>query len=283
VLIENGSTTAQALNLVQPFSSISLNMDPIFHSSMNSLQAGLHHTYKHGVAFGAEYQWTRVLGTENLENPSGSTPNDSYGPIAGIAPQVLTVNYSYLLPFGKNQLLFHSAGDWLDKLVSGWQISGISVFQNGQPFSVTYTAPGSYTDSSSNKWTNLVSGRANRVAGVALYPSQKGKAQWFNPAAFTAPTNAAGIPGGVYGSSGYDMLRGPRFQDWDINLQKNIAFKERYHLQLRADSFNVFNHPNLGVPNAAISNAGTVGTITSNSSTPSYEQRTVEFAAKFNF
>jgi hypothetical protein len=283
VLIENGAATPQSTYQYQPFSSIALNMDPIFHSSMNSLQVGVHKQYSHGVAFGAEYQWIRVLGTENIQNPSGSTANDSYGPIGGITPQVLTVNYSYVLPFGRGQMLLSSAGGVLDKIVSGWQISGISTFQTGQPFSVTYTAPGTYSDGSGNKWTNLASGRASVVPGVALYPVQKTKAQWFNPAAFQAPTNAAGIPGGAYGNSGYDMLRGPRFQDWDMNLQKNIVFKERYKVQLRADSFNVFNHPDFNTPNAAISNTSTVGTITSTSSTPSYEARTVEFAAKFSF
>jgi hypothetical protein len=250
---------------------------------MNSLQMGAHHQYRNGAAFGAEYQWTRVLGTENLQNPSGFTPNDSYGPIAGIAPQVLTVNYSYLLPFGHGRAFLSDAEGFVDKLVSGWQISGITVFQNGQPFSVTYSAPGTYTDASGSVWTNLASGRANRVTGVSLYPSVKSKKQWFNPAAFAAPTSAAGIPGGAYGNSGYDMLRGPRYQSWDINLEKNIEWKERYRVQLRADAFNVFNHPNFGVPSANISNTSTVGTITSVSSTPTYQQRTVEFAAKFNF
>ena len=123
--IKSGSgVTVQSLNQVQPFSAISLNMDPIFHSNMNSLQIGAHHQYHSGVAFGAEYQWTRVLGTENLENPSGFTPSDSYGPIAGIAPQVLTVNYSYLFPFGHGRALLSDATGFVDKLVSGWQISG---------------------------------------------------------------------------------------------------------------------------------------------------------------
>ncbi len=285
-----GSTT-QSTNLVQPFAGIYLFMDPIFHSNENSLQIGVHKQYSHGVAFGAEYQWTRVLGTESLENPSGATPQDSYGPIAGLAPQVLTLNYSYVLPFGRGKAFFGGAGSFVDKIVGGWQISGITAFQNGQPFSVTYTAPGT---------TGLVSGRADRVPGVALYPANKTKAEWFNPAAFAAPlcfdangsgpcsgTNSIYSPTGpatyaTYGNSGYDLLRGPRFQDWDMNLQKNILFKERYNVQLRADSFNVFNHPNFGTPNANISNSN-VGTITGISGTPNYEQRTVEFAAKFSF
>jgi outer membrane receptor protein involved in Fe transport len=283
---------AQNTNLVQPFSTISLNLDPIFHSNENALQIGAHKQYSHGIAFGAEYSWTRVLGTENLEDPSGQHPSDSYGPIGGLAPQVLTVNYSYLLPFGHGQAFLGTSGNLVNKLVSGWQFSGISVFQNGQPFSVNYTAPGGVT--------GLVSGRANRKPGVPLYPANKTKAQWFNTSAFSAPgclnatgaaiacpvapftANPASPIYATYGNSGYDMLRGPRFQDWDLSLQKNIAFKERYKLQLRADSFNAFNHPNFAVPNSNITN-GNVGTITSISGTPAYEQRTVEFAVKFSF
>ncbi|MFZ1939973.1 MAG: TonB-dependent receptor [Terracidiphilus sp.] len=289
--------TAQSTNLYQPFSTIALNVDPIFHSDMNSLQFGIHKQYGHGLTVNAEYQWTRVLGTENVENPSGATPNDSFGNIGGITPQVLTVNYAYVLPIGQGRALLGNAGNLANKFIGGWQVSGISTFQTGQPFSVSYTAPGGTT--------GLVSGRANRVAGVPLYPSTKTKAEWMNPAAFTAPpcynsvetgsatvscasVYAAGQTAGVttydtYGTSAYDLLRGPAWQDWDMNLIKHITWRERYLLELRADSFNVFNHPNFGTPNATQSNSSTFGTITSISSSPSYEPRTVEFAVKFNF
>ena len=269
--------TAQSTNLYQPFSTISLNDDPIFHSNMNSLQVGIHKQYNHGFSLNVEYQWTRVLGTESVENPSGAAPNDSYGNISGITPQVLSVSYTYLLPFGRGQAFLGSAGNFTNKVISGWQISGISTFQTGQPFSVTYTAPGSPV--------GLVSGRANRVPGVALYPAKKTLTQWFNPAAFTEPPTytSNGIEYATYGDSAYDMLRGPAWQDWDMNLEKNIAFGDRYKVQLRADSFNIFNHPNFGTPNAAISNPSTVGTVTSIASSPNYEARTVEFAAKFSF
>jgi hypothetical protein len=268
-------STVQSNNLIQPFAAIPYILDPIYHSNANSLQIGLHKQYNHGITFGAEYQWIRALGTENIENPSGVNPNDSFGPISGITPQVLALNYSYLLPFGKGQRFFGTSNNFIDKLVSGFQFSGITNIQTGQPFSVTYAAPSG---------TGTVGGRASIVPGVPLYPSHKTKAMWFNPAAFTAPTNAAGVAGGAYGNSGYDMLRGPAFQDWDMNLQKNIGFHDgRFHVQLRADAFNVFNHANLNTPNASISNTASVGTITSVSSTPLYEPRQIEFAGKFVF
>jgi hypothetical protein len=282
--------TVQSTNLVQPFSSIGLNNDPLYHSLLNELQAGLHKRYTNGLSLNAEYQWTRVIGTENLENPSGIAPRDSYGPLAGITPQVLQVNYTYTLPMGHNKLLFADAGNFVNKLISGWQVSGTTNFQTGQPFSVSYTAPGSPV--------GQVSGRANRVDGVALYPAKKTLAQWFNPAAFTAPLcyNSTGTgpcstlytAGGpatyaTYGTSGYDMLRGPRWQNWDMNLEKNTVWRDRYHLQMRADSFNIFNHPTFANPSANITNTSTVGKITSNASSPSYQARTVEFGVKFMF
>ncbi|MEO6802262.1 MAG: hypothetical protein ABI197_03345 [Granulicella sp.] len=54
----------------------------------------MHKQYARGFQPNAEFQFTRVLGTENLQNPAGATPNDSYGPIAGITPQVLVTSYS---------------------------------------------------------------------------------------------------------------------------------------------------------------------------------------------
>jgi hypothetical protein len=267
--------TAAAQAPIQALGAVSYNIDPIFHSSMNSLQAGVHKQYTNGIAFGAEYQWTRVLGTENIEDPSGKYPRDSYGPIAGITPQVLQLNYSYALPIGKGRLLFANAGPLANKVVGGWEVSGVVTAQSGQPFSVSYTA-------STATYPGAVSGRANVVPGVALYPTKKTITQWFNPAAFTAPTNANGIAGGAYGTSGYNMLRGPGFQNWDMNLKKNTTWGDHYTVQLRADAFNLFNHPNFNTPNANISNSN-VGTVTSTSGTPSYEARTLEFAAKFNF
>ncbi len=253
----------QPRRFVQPFSTISLLDDPIFHSTMNSLQVGVHKQYGSGLMLNAEYQYTQVLGTENFQNPA--TVGDSYGNIGGITPQVLEVSYSYLLPLGNGQLLFSRAGSFANKLISGWQLSGITAYQGGQPFSVSFTT----------SVQGAVNSRANRVPGVNLYPAKKTLAQWFNPAAFTAPAPY------TYGNSGYNMLWGPRYQDWDMSLEKNTVFKERLNLQLRMDAFNVFNHPNFNTPNAAVSNPANFGQITALAG--GAENRTVEFAGKLSF
>jgi hypothetical protein len=237
-------------------------MEPLFFTNLNALQVGIHKQISKGFQMNAEYQWTRVLGTENFQNTF--TPNDSYGPLGGITPQVFTVSYSYELPFGTGRAFLHNSGPVADKFIKGWQIAGITNAQTGQPFSVSY----------STSVTGGVSGRANRVPGVPLYPAVRTKAQWFNPAAFTTPTNAF-----AYGNSSYDLLRGPNYNDSDVSLEKNTYFGEKYHFQLRAESFNIFNHPNFNPPNASTTSPASIGTITSATGFP----RTVQFGVKFNF
>lgn len=258
-----GPTSEQSRRPFQPFSTISEDFAPIYHTTGNSLQVGVHKQYSHGLMINAEYQWIRVLGVENYQDPQ--TIGDSYGNISNITPQTLEVNYAYELPMGHGKSLFGSAGNLTNKLVSGWQVAGITAFQTGQPFSVSYTAPGSQVYGAS--------GRANRVPGVPLYPAHKTLSEWFNPGAFAAPAPY------VYGNSAYDMLRGAHYQNWDMNLQKTTTIGERYRVLLRADVFNIANHPNFGVPSSSISNPASVGVISSVVN----ENRTMEFGTKFSF
>lgn len=246
---------------VQPFASIYLNDDPIFHSSSNALQVGVHKKFEAGFQINAEYEWIRVLGTENFQNPA--TLNDSYGNIGGITPQALNVSYSYVLPFGRDHRFLAKSGPVVTRLVGGWEISGITQYQGGQPFSVGYN----------NSLQGGFSGRANRVYGVPLYPGNKTLRNFFNTAAFAAPAPY------TFGNSAYNLLYGPRYQEWDMSLAKNTAFTERVTLQLRADAFNVFNHPNFATPNATQSNPSNFGQITGTTGEP----RTVAFGAKLLF
>jgi hypothetical protein len=276
--LTNISGKAQSYYLIQPFSSITLNTVPYFHSMLNSLQVGLHKQLAHNLAVNAEYQWVRILGVENIQNPSGIDLHDSYGPASGATPQVLNLNYTYKLPIGRGQLLLGNAPRLLDTILGGWQWSGMGTFQSGQPFSVTANTP-SHT-------VGVSSVRANLVPGVALYPAHKTNAEWFNPAAFVAPGSYTGSDGNTYaamGNSGYDMLRGPGYWSTDMNLEKNIRWADHYNVQVRADAFNLFNHPNFATPAANISSTTSVGIISATSSTPSAESRSVEFGAKFNF
>jgi hypothetical protein len=68
-------------------------------------------------------------------------------------------------------------------------------------------------------------------------------AKWFEPKCFvTGSTN-------VYGNSGINILRGPRYQNWDFSLKKDFhLWSEARYLQFRGEFLDAFNHPNFGRP-----------------------------------
>jgi hypothetical protein len=57
---------------------------------------------------------------------------------------------------------------------------------------------------------------------------------------------------------------GPTFKQWDLAIYKNTKITERLILQLRAESFNLLNHPNFSNPllPAFISDPGGNGFVT---------------------
>jgi hypothetical protein len=96
--------------------------------------------------------------------------------------------------------------------------------------------------------------------------------RWFNINDFAVPQPY------TIGNAGRNILRGPHFQNWDLSLLKNFNFTERKYLQFRAEFFNIFNHPNFGLPNTNIEDKVHGGQITS-----ANDPRIMQFALKFYF
>jgi hypothetical protein len=228
---------------------------------MNSLQVGLQKRYDNGLLINAEYQHVRVIGTQGFLNPFNW--NDSIGNAQNIRTDVLVASYSYELPFGHGKPLAGNLKGIADRLVSGWTISGVTSIETGLPFSTGFTT----------SVQGSVGGRPNVIAGASLYPSNQSIAQWFNPAAFQMPANF------TYGNSAYDLLWGPGINNWDLSLGKNTRIGDRLDLQVKMDAFSAFNHPLFATPAANISNAATVGTISSIVG----GTRTVQLGAKLSF
>ncbi len=121
-------------------------------------------------------------------------------------------------------------------------MSGLLAWHTGVPFSLS---EGDQADLQNN----FDSERPNYVAGCNVYANQSVQ-QWYNPACFTASTY------GSIGNLGRNNLWGPGYFDTDIGVVKNTKLTERVSLQFRAELYNIFNHPNFGLPNNGIFNAG---------------------------
>jgi hypothetical protein len=58
-------------------------------------------------------------------------------------------------------------------------------------------------------------------------------------------------PANTIGNLGRNTLIGPKLVNCDFSLFKQFALTEGKTLHFRAEMFNIFNHPNFGVPNSA--------------------------------
>ena len=184
-------------------------------------------------------------------------PNDlrrQYGPCDYDVRDNLTAQYVYQLPFkARNPLLARA--------LNGWQISGTAFWHSGLPFSVLsapYSANGDgIVQGSGPQYASVVAGvplyQHNSISGI----TQPGTIQWLNPDAFvsTVDPSTGACAGGnsaancQFGNLGRNALRGPDFVWSDFYLTKWFQLSEHVKLRIDGQLFNVFNHPNFGLPN----------------------------------
>ena len=127
------------------------------------------------------------------------------------------------------------------KLLGGWQVNGLIAAYSGQPFTVT--AAGTSLNAPNN------SQRANVVkSGVAILGGTGPNQSYFDPLAFAPVTTAA------FGTSSFDMVRGPGTFNFDAGLFREFHVTERFKIQFRAESLNVTNTPHFSNPGNNVSN-----------------------------
>ncbi|HEV2379096.1 MAG TPA: TonB-dependent receptor [Terriglobia bacterium] len=226
-------------------------------SNYNSLQIAGRKAYSKNLAFTANFTWQKALGY-NTDDPFDSRLD--YGPgmsNIGVVERAatFTLGHTIILPYGKGQRWGSSASPVLQAALGGWEFSGTTVLESG----------GSLTPYSSAPINANITQRPNMVPGCnpANVPGGRNRNEWYNPACYTEP-NAFQI-----GDAGPGSLRGPGVTNADFALWKDFDLstflnRERTTIQIRVESFNVFNLTNLGSPQ----NATWIGTTVDSSAGP---------------
>ncbi len=246
-------------------------------SNYNSLQARFQQRLFHGLTSLVSYTWSKSIDDASNFFSSAGDPNfpqNSYNARAERGRSNfdvrhrLSVSYSYDLPFGKGRKYLGDAG-WLSSVLSGWQSFGVLTFQTGRPFTVALLSD---IDNSGTGRSILGFGANDRpnVVGNPHLDSRSPE-RWFNTSAFAFPAP------GSFGNAGRNILDGPGYQNVNVSLLKNTSFSERLNLQLRAEFFNLFNHPNFNLPDNFLGSP-TFGRITS-----ARDPRHIQFGVKLLF
>ncbi|HZE27161.1 MAG TPA: TonB-dependent receptor [Terriglobales bacterium] len=236
-------------------------------SIYHALQASLRVSGWHGLSSQANFVWSHSLDTAsdleeflpNQAQPQNSTvPGADRGNSSFDIRRRFTWNFAYEIPALSGN---HK------KLTGGWGLDGILNLQDGQPWQLNYEFEGDYSGAGEGF------DRPDLI-GTPHYSSHP--AQYLDLSAFAAPctwdptqspdtTDESNCIAGTrhFGTLRRNSLRGPSFKEFNFGVFKNTALTERVALQIRADFFNVLNHPNfanpsmpafiadIGAPNAA--------------------------------
>jgi len=293
----DGSTT-QGVNFYRPYmgygDSNTINFGA--NSNYHSLQVSANRRFGSNLTFGAAYTWSRAMGTttdDGTFNHPYNTRAADYGPLFFHRTHNLVFNYNYNVPkFIKGD----SAGANIMKaFVHGWQISGITTMQTGQPDNFSFGIDG--LGNLNERFTGSVNNGARPIPGDS-FSYTKTDYSWID-------VGAAGFRTPAFkGSQGFDSaprnVYRPGDHVWDISVFKNIPFmkgSEGKFIQLRMELFNAFNQVRfndfnrsmtfsrdgtriINLPNALGGNGGRFGF---GALTGTRDPRLIQLAAKIYF
>jgi Carboxypeptidase regulatory-like domain/TonB dependent receptor len=192
-------------------------------------------------------------------------------------PQRLVISHVLDLPFGKGKKYLGGAEGMLDKIVGGWGIDGVTIFQRGFPLAFTNGQANGTTLFGGGSRPNLVPGCKPGVSGSA--PSRLDG--WFNTACFAAPADF------TFGDESRvdPRLRSEGIDNFDFAVFKNTRFasSERLGLEFRTEFFNIFNRTQFAPPSTVccIANNQNFGVVTATA--PGTNPRLVQFGLKLFF
>ena len=226
-------------------------------SNYNALQATLKHQFSGGLTWSSSFTWQKAMGwVSNSVSDSG---------LEFYLPQYFRLNYSqasytprltyaqsfsYELPFGDKKPLLQ--GRIASKVAGGWELATIMHIASGTP--LTFTAPGTALNTPGTAQLAQQTKAFTKLHGIGT------SKYWFDPTAFTTPT------GVTEGNTAMNIYSGPGLFTLDSSLFRTFVIHENLALKLRADAFNILNHPVFGNPSTALSSAS-FGEVTSTAGT----------------
>lgn len=260
-----GATASQALRPWPQYGDVDNPLNPIASVSYNGLQSSVQKHFSQGLTALLSYTFSKTIGdADSNSGPSSGAENaiyagsfyqNYYDPKAERAvtssdiPHVVSLSYTYELPFGPGKQFVHRNGV-VGRVVGGWSVSGIQQYQSGRPIHIEYDAFGA-----SNPYFAAGDGfsfRPDIVPGQPFknpqyrrscsgpLPAAAGRNPcefYINPAAFTIP------PSGQFGNAPnlISSLRMPAYLDEDLSVSKRTQIAENLDLQFQANFFNAFN------------------------------------------
>ncbi|MEO8648043.1 MAG: carboxypeptidase regulatory-like domain-containing protein, partial [Acidobacteriota bacterium] len=268
------SAATTIIDQIRPYRGYrSVNIvEPRYNSSYHSLQFFGQHRFSGSSQLNLAYTWSKNL-TDNQTDRS-TAPQNSYdisqdkGRAAFDRRHIVTANWTYELPF------FRDTKGFVGAVLGGWQVQGIATYQTGLPLTITTSG---FDPAGLGLIPALIAGSRPNTLCNANEGAPQTQQQWFDTSCFQRnPTSAQNVGlSNTVGTTGRGTVFGPPTKRVDFTLSKNFRFSEDMSLQLRAESFNVFNWTNFTTVQTNVTSTA-FGQVTG-----ARDPRTFQFAAKF--
>jgi hypothetical protein len=221
---------------------------PVGAAKYHSLQTAVNKRMGNGLSLQAAYTFSHETGmccngTSSAETSAPSILIPQYQLLnRATMPYDITHNVHvgavYELPFGKGKKF--ASNRLVNAIAGGWSTNGIVTVESGLPFWVT-AANASLNAPGSSQRADLIKSNVSILNGV-------GPAPYFDPTAFAPVTTAR------FGTSGFDILRGPHHRNLDFSVFRTFPLPfqgERFKIQFRAEVFNLTNTPHFNPPTSS--------------------------------
>jgi hypothetical protein len=255
-------------------------------TNFHAWQTSVQRQFRGGWLFAANYMWSHSINDASVGGGEAGYPENVACRACERASSdqdvrhTFTADTVYELPFGKRRRYLNQGG-FTNAVLGGWQFSGIETFRTGLPVNVVLTrSASSVPDGNSDEHDASPVQRPNLVPGVSLIPSGgQTIGNWINPAAFATPAN------GAWGDAGRNLIRGPRFWQADIGLNKKFPLTERFSMDFRAEAFNVLNRAQFGNPSGTLSSPsfGQITTTVNSGATGGGTPREFQFSLRLSY
>jgi hypothetical protein len=226
---DGSEQTGRPFNSKFPFLGYINFLENGYRSSYHGLQTTLAQRAWKGLDFVMGYTWAHAIDFVSLHR--AAQPQDSGRPDLERASSDLDIRHRFTL-----SLTYALPGikSWA-QLLEGWQINSIVTLQGGTPFSaVDFENDTSLTGEFSDRW--------NVIGDPSSIPN-------FSTSGPVPVEQVLSQPAfGNFGNAGRNIFRGPSLKNWDFSLVKTWKATERFSVQLRAEFFNILNHPNFANP-----------------------------------
>jgi carboxypeptidase family protein/TonB-dependent receptor-like protein len=240
-----------APELGSPFGAAGFEYVNQFQSSSNSSYNALQMTFRikewRGFTSTVNYTWSHAI--DNASDgqdfiAQATQPDNSFRPDLERSNATFDTrnrfNWNFNYEFPKSTRM-----PWL---LSGWGLDGVLTLMNGQPFNPTYQFEGDFNGSGEFFGRPDIFGNPNGTSDF----NQANLAVMAAPCLWDTTLNGGDggcVPGTQhFGNLGRNALQGPSFKNFDLSFVKDTKLGERISMQLRADVFNIFNHPNFTNP-----------------------------------